>query len=449
MDVIILSTAELGDRSYIVHDGVDAFVVDPQRDISRVLSAAELAGVKIRGVAETHIHNDYVTGGYELAKTLEVPYLVNADDEVNFERVPVSDGFEFAAGSLTITVIATPGHTPTHLSYLATDAEGQSAIFTGGSLLYGSVGRPDLLGPDWTDFLARSQFRSVHKLADTLADAVEVQPTHGFGSFCSSSSGEAGSASTIGSEKKSNFALLLDDEDKFKEVLLGGLDAYPAYYAFMGPANLAGPKAYFDATPPRLSLDELLNHIEKGSFVADTRSAEDYAAAHFALTHAIPLGSSFSTYLGWILPWNNDVVLVTASEQDAREATRQLARIGVESVVGYYPAAAGAADIADPQSMRVKNFAALEKVLNDPGVTVLDVRRNDERRVSRIEGSVHIPIHELPKRLSELEPYRGQELWVHCAGGYRATLASSILANANYNVVCVNDNYAEYVAAHA
>ena len=449
MEVVILSTAELGDRSYLIHDGADAFVVDPQRDISRVLGAAERAGVTIRGVAETHIHNDYVTGGYDLARSLAVPYLVNADDAVTFERTPVSDGFQLTVGTLTITVIATPGHTPTHLSYLATDANGESAIFTGGSLLYGSVGRPDLLGPDWVDFLARSQFRSVHKLADTLADAVEVQPTHGFGSFCSSSSCEAGSTSTIGDEKKSNFALILDDEDEFKKVLLGGLDAWPSYYAYMGPANLSGPKAYHDAAPALLSLDELTSHIDKGSFVADTRSAEAYAAKHFAGTYAIPLGSSFSTYLGWISPWNSDVVLVTSSEEDALEATRQLARIGIETVVGYYLVPEGDNIASNPREMRVEKFADLEQVRHSPGVKVLDVRRNDERRASHIAPSLHIPIHELPQRLTELEAYRGKEIWIHCAGGYRAALATSILANAGHHVVCVNDNYAEYFAAHA
>ena len=446
MDVIILNTAELGDRSYIVHDGSNALVIDPQRDISRVLGAVKAANLTIKAVAETHIHNDYVTGGYELSKTLGVPYLVNAGDEVAFERTSVSDGYQLEVGELTITVIATPGHTPTHVSYLAVDKTGKGAIFSGGSLLYGSVGRPDLLGPDWVDFLARSQFQSVHKLANTLPDNYDVQPTHGFGSFCSSSSGEAGSASTIGNEKKTNFALLLTDEDEFKAVLLGGLDAWPAYYQFMGAANLSGPSAYFDKVPTQLSEGELLSHLEKGSFVADIRTAEQYVAGSIPGTYAIPLGSSFSTYLGWIYPWNTDIVLVAASQDDAAEAQKLLARIGIDSVVGYYLIEDSTNQELASRSLRVAKFTDLQDAMSLGDVAVLDVRRNDEHRGSHIAGSRHIPIHELPTRLNELDDLRNDEVWVHCAGGYRATLASSILANAGFRVVAINDNYSESFA---
>ncbi|MDA8210167.1 MAG: MBL fold metallo-hydrolase [Actinomycetota bacterium] len=448
MDVIILNTPELGDRSYIVHDGTDAVVIDPQRDIARVLDAARDNGLTIRAVGETHIHNDYVTGGLELATRLGVPYFVNEADEVSYERTPVSDGYTFRAGTFTVTVVSTPGHTPTHVSYLAVSDDGKAAVFTGGSLLYGSVGRPDLLGPEMTDFLARSQFRSVHRLADTLADEVEVQPTHGFGSFCSSSSCEAGSTSTIGNEKRSNFALLLDDEDEFKKVLLAGLDAWPAYYRYMGPANLAGPSAYFDEVPAELELAEVEAHLAKGSFVVDTRSAEEYAAGHIPGSHAIPLGNSFSTYLGWIVDRDRDVVLLTRNGEEALEASRQLARISYDSVVGFHRMPDGAA-VEEPRTLSVAKFADLDQVRHKDSVAILDVRRNDERRNSFIQGSTHIPIHELPERLGELDGLRDKEVWVHCAGGYRATLASSILANAGHAVVCVNDDYAAYFSTHA
>ena len=448
MDVIILNTPELGDRSYIVHDGSDAVVIDPQRDIARVLDAVRDHGLTVRAVGETHIHNDYVTGGLELSKRLGVPYFVNEADQVTYERTPVRDGYTFRAGTFAVTVVETPGHTPTHVSYLAVSDDGKAAVFTGGSLLYGSVGRPDLLGPEMTDFLARSQFRSVHKLANNLDDEVEVQPTHGFGSFCSSSSCEAGSTSTIGNEKRSNFALLLDDEDEFKKVLLAGLDAWPAYYRYMGPANLAGPSAYFDTVPAELGLEDVEARLAKGAFVVDTRSAEEYAAGHIAGSHAIPLGNSFSTYLGWIVDRDREVVLLTRNEEEALEASRQLARISYDSVVGFH-LMPNAAAVEVPRTLSVAKFADLDQVRHKDSVAILDVRRNDERRNSFIQGSVHIPIHELPDRLGELDGLRDKEIWVHCAGGYRATLASSILANAGHAVVCVNDDYAAYFSTHA
>ncbi len=443
MDVIILSTTELGDRSYLIHDGSVAFVVDPQRDISRVLDAASKADVKIGAVAETHIHNDYVTGGYELATLLGVPYLVNEADKVNFERTAVSDGFEMKIGDLNIKVLATPGHTLTHVAYAVVDSTGDGAIFTGGSLLYGSVGRPDLLGPENTDFLARSQHRSARKIAASLPGKYEVQPTHGFGSFCSSSSCQTGTSSTIDNEQKSNFVFLIDDETKFKEALLGGLDVWPAYYSHMGAANSSGPKAFYDTLPRMISKGKLLAHLDKGSFIVDLRPGPQFANGHVPNSFALPIGNSFSTYLGWIYQWNTDIVLLAPSSEDAIEATRQLARIGIDTVVGYYPISESVELDFIPSSFKMTTFAELATKSNDEHVAVLDVRRNDERRASSIANSKHVPIHELIQRLPEMKEFEHREIWVHCAGGYRSTLAASILSNAGYNVVCINDGYNE------
>lgn len=189
MKVEVLSTDKLGDRSYIVHDGQHAVVVDPQRDIDRVEEVLARHGVRASLVVESHMHNDYVTGGYELARQTGARYAVNADDAVSFDRLPVRDGDILEAGTLRVGVVATPGHTFNHLSYTITDTaepEQPPAVFTGGSLLFGSVGRTDLLGDEFTDELTHAQFHSAHRLADALPDEASVYPTHGFGSFCSS-----------------------------------------------------------------------------------------------------------------------------------------------------------------------------------------------------------------------------------------------------------------------
>jgi len=188
MQVEVLSTDELGDRSYVVHDGSVAVVVDPQRDIDRVERYLTAAGVAATLILETHIHNDYVTGGYQLVQRTGARYGVNAADPVAFDRLPLRDGDTLTAGSLRVRVMATPGHTDTHLAYVVTDtsAPGEApAVFTGGSLLYGSVGRTDLVDVARTDELTRAQFRSAHRLADALPDEACIYPTHGFGSFCS------------------------------------------------------------------------------------------------------------------------------------------------------------------------------------------------------------------------------------------------------------------------
>ena len=211
--VIPIDTPGLGDRTYLAHDGKVALVVDPQRDYDRVLDVAREAGVRITHVFETHIHHDYVTGGLALAQEVGAAYHVNADDPVDFERTGVSDGDVLAVGdTMRVRVVHTPGHTHTHLSY-ALEAEGRPvAVFTGGSLLFGSTGRPDLLGPDHTDTLVRAQWHSAHRLAEELPEETEVFPTHGFGSFCSATQSEAVS-STIGQEKTSNPALTQGEQE--------------------------------------------------------------------------------------------------------------------------------------------------------------------------------------------------------------------------------------------
>ena len=211
--VIPIDTPGLGDRTYLAHDGKVALVVDPQRDYDRVLDVAREAGVRITHVFETHIHNDYVTGGLALAQEVGAAYHVNADDPVGFERTGVSDGDVLEVGdTMRVRVVHTPGHTHTHLSY-ALEAEGRPvAVFTGGSLLFGSTGRPDLLGPDHTDTLVRAQWHSAHRLAEELPEETEVFPTHGFGSLCSATQSEAVS-STIGQEGTSNPALTQGEQE--------------------------------------------------------------------------------------------------------------------------------------------------------------------------------------------------------------------------------------------
>jgi glyoxylase-like metal-dependent hydrolase (beta-lactamase superfamily II) len=183
--VVPIETPTLGDRTYVVHDGQTAFVVDPQRDIDRVLAVVDGAGVRLTHVLETHIHNDYLTGGLALTRRTGAAYLVNAEDDVGFERTPIRDQETLEIGRMRVTALATPGHTFTHLSYAVTDADRAFAVFTGGSLLYGVTGRPDLLGDERTDALVRHQHASAHRLAAELPDEAEVYPTHGFGSFCS------------------------------------------------------------------------------------------------------------------------------------------------------------------------------------------------------------------------------------------------------------------------
>lgn len=233
LKIINLDTPTLGDRSYIAHDGKTALVVDPQRDIDRVEEILNAEGLEIGAVVETHMHNDYVSGGLVLARKHSAKYITSANDDVRFDRVAVMDREIVNIGDFAVQALHTPGHTFTHLSYILLTPENDSkAIFTGGSMLHGSTGRPDLLGWDQAATLAGLQHGSAHRIAELLEDKVSVHPTHGFGSFCAATS-TSGDSSTIGDEKKSNPALLLD-KTSFIEQTLAGLDAYPAYYKYMG-----------------------------------------------------------------------------------------------------------------------------------------------------------------------------------------------------------------------
>ncbi|WP_343966221.1 MBL fold metallo-hydrolase, partial [Streptosporangium amethystogenes] len=239
IETVVVETSSLGDRSYLAHDGRVALVVDPQRDIDRILALAGRLGVRVTHVAETHLHNDYVSGGLALARLTGAAYLVAAADEVAFDRVPVSDGDEMALSpSMRLSAVATPGHTFHHLSYVLGGPGGPMGVFTGGSLLFGTTGRTDLLGARHAHALARHQHASVRRLADLLPDGTQVWPTHGFGSFCSATQTDAAS-STMGHERGANPALRLEADD-FVTQTLAGLDAYPAYYAHMGARNTAG-----------------------------------------------------------------------------------------------------------------------------------------------------------------------------------------------------------------
>ncbi|MGN6607372.1 MAG: MBL fold metallo-hydrolase [Jatrophihabitans sp.] len=436
--IVPIETPTLGDRTYVVHDGTQAFVVDPQRDIDRVLAVLDDAGVQLTHVFETHIHNDYVTGGLALSRRTGAAYLVNAEDPVEFDRTTIRDGQTVPVGRMRVTAVSTPGHTFTHLSYtLAAETGEHIGVFSGGSLLFGSTGRPDLLGTEHTDTLARLQHASAHTLAGMLPDTAGVFPTHGFGSFCSSTQSNA-TESTIGQEKESNPVLTQDEED-YVRGLVDELSAYPAYYAHMSPRNAAGPSAPDLSPPAKADASELRRRIEAGEWVVDLRNRTAFAAGHAPGSLNFGLDGAFATYLGWLITWGTPVTLLGDTAADVAQAQRELVRIGIDR-----PAAHATGDPhtwTDEQlaSFPTGTFADLDQVRRHRPVVVLDVRREDEFRSARIAGAVNIPIHELPRRVDEVPE---GELWVHCASGYRASIAASILNAAGRTLVAIDDSFA-------
>lgn len=440
--IITIETPSLGDRSYLAHDGEVAFVVDPQRDIDRVLAVADEAGVRITDVFETHLHNDYVTGGLALARRLGARYHVNGADEVSFDRESIRDGDVVdVSPTMRVRAIATPGHTFTHLSYAVetvTDSGATaSAVFTGGSLLFGATGRPDLLGEEHTSALVRHQFASIHRLADELPEQAEVLPTHGFGSFCSAGSTGGSTESTIGEEKRINPALT-QEEAQWVADTLAGLDAYPAYYVHMTPANAEGPSEADLSDPELADKDTLAERIDAGEWVVDLRTRTAFAAGHATGTLNFGLDGQFSTYLGWLIPWDAQVTLLGESSEQVADAQREMVRIGLDRIAGA--ATGGPEDWTDRPlgALETAVFADLSQVRHHRPVRVLDVRLAGEYEDSHIEGAQNVPIGELLERIDTI-PQR--ELWIHCGSGYRASIAASVLAARDHQVVLIDDAF--------
>jgi hydroxyacylglutathione hydrolase len=439
MDYELFVTPGLGDNSYLLVSGGEAVVVDPQRDAWRFLAAADDRKLRIRHVLETHVHNDYISGALEIRAAMGADVAAPARGKYEFPHRAVAEGEEVRIGALRLVVWETPGHTPEHISWLVYE-DGRPdpvAVFGGGSLIVGSAGRTDLLGPDMTDGLTRAQFRSLRRLA-ALPPAVQLLPTHGAGSFCTASVASPDRTSSIGAELRSNPALAAGDEESFIRQQLLGLRAYPAYYAHMGRINRAGP-AILGRLPtvPALMPEEVAGRVEAGAWVIDARDRRAFAEAHVPGSLNIELDSTFGTYVGWVTPFNAPLVLLLPEPVPPalEEAVTQLIRIGYERVLGY---ARGGLDAwrAGGRPFRSYPTASVDELchayLGDRPVQVLDVRQPVEWDTGYVPGSLRIHLGDLSARLGEVP--RDTEVWTACASGHRASIAASLLDRAGVAV---------------
>lgn len=438
VEVDIIETSSLGDRSYVVTGGGAAVVVDPQRDIDRVLDVVAAKGATISHVVETHVHNDYVSGGLALSRATGAQYVVPAGDDLSYAATRVTDGDVLDAGAFTLRAVHTPGHTEHHTSYVVADADGMAVgVFSGGSMLFDATGRTDLLGSELTRSLTVAQYRSVRRLADEVPGDTPLFPTHGFGSFCAASS-VGRDASTVGEQRDANPALT-QDEQEFVETLLANLSDYPAYYAHMGVINQQGAAAPELAVPEALDAAELRRRISAGEWVVDLRHRTAFAAGHLHGSLGFELSDSFVTYLGWLYRWGTPITLIGDHRDQIADARRELVRIGIDDVTGSATADveqwSGSGSVS---SYRVADFAALAGLENRGAVRVLDVRREDEYSSAHVVDAVNIPVHELLTRAAEIGD---ADIWVHCASGYRASVAASLLDTVGKSVVLVDDEF--------
>ena len=453
MELDVLVTPGLGDNTYLVASGADAAVVDPQRDIGRFLSLAESRGLKVRHVLETHVHNDYVSGAVEIHEATGAEIAAPAGGGYRFDHRAMSEGDEILLGDLVLVAMETPGHTPEHLSYLLSDAAtGRPiAVFTGGSMMVGGAGRTDLLSPELTDDLTRAQYRSLHRLA-SLPDEVEVLPTHGAGSFCGVGPAPKERTSTMAEERRRNSALAAPNEEAFVRQQLSGLLAYPTYYASMAEINRSGPRLLAAGPRPQpLSAQEVAVRMESGAWVVDARWRVQFARGHIPGSVNVELDDTFASYLGWVVPFGDQLVLVLPdpAAESLEESMTQLIRIGYEGIAGYLEGGIAAWRKAG-RAVASYGVAGLEELCRSyrtGGVDrLLDVRQQAEWDKGHIPGSEHVFVGDLADRIGEV-PREG-EVWAICSTGHRASLAASLLDRAGRSTRLVDGTGVSDFLAH-
>lgn len=439
MDFEVFATPGLGDNSYLLRSGDEAMVVDPQRDAWRFLAAADRLGVRIRAVLETHVHNDYVSGAHEIRAATGAELVLPARGGYEFDHRPADEGDELSVGDVRVRALATPGHTPEHLAWLAIDpgTSRPRALFSGGSLLVGSAGRTDLLGAAFTDALTSDQFRTFTRLA-ALPDDVRVLPTHGAGSFCVAAMPTTRQTTSIGDERRRNPLLAATDLTSFTAELTGELMAYPSYYAQMAPINRAGAAVLGSLpTPPEVSPAVVAGATGSGVWVVDARDREEFAAAHVPGSINIELNSAFASYVGWMLPFDAPILLILPEPagESLVDAMTQLIRIGWTRVVGHLPGGiarwrAHGGEVATYDVVGAEDLCDAQTRGEHPAV--LDVRQELEWAWGTIPGSHTVFVPDLPRHLDRLP--RADPVWVICSNGHRAAIAASLLDRAGVPV---------------
>ncbi|MGH3201969.1 MAG: MBL fold metallo-hydrolase [Streptosporangiaceae bacterium] len=419
----------LGNSAYLAGlGGGRALAVDASRDLRALRQAAARRGLAVAFAADTHLHADFLSGAVQLAADEGATVLAAVSGRRAFPHTGLGDGDEIDLGGLRLRVLATPGHTDEHLSYLLLDGDRELGVFTGGSLIVGSAARTDLLGAGRAEELARAQYRSLRRLA-ALPDATAVWPTHGAGSFCSAPPGTA-RVTTIGAEKAANALLAAPDEDAFTRQLLGSLGSYPAYFDRLAEGNRRGP-ALVTGVPglAPLTAADLRRLLGQGGVLVDVRPVADFAAGHIPGAVSIALREQFATWLGWLVPDGVPVGFVLGDGQDPAEVGWQVLKVGYENLAGLLAGGMAAWREAGGPVRRTE-LASAARVA---GRAVLDVRQAAEYAAGHVPGAVHIELGGLPARAAGVPA----GAVVMCGHGERAMTAASVLQRAGHRGLAV------------
>lgn len=427
----------LAHASYMIASEGVAAVIDPQRDVDLYLEAAAGKGWKIDYIIETHLHADFVSGHRELAERTGARIYLGVGSGAEFPHTGVKDGDEIQFGQCSLRFLHTPGHTLESICILMKDRgapDRPAAVFTGDALFIGDVGRPDLSPAHTPQQLAAMLYRSIHEKLLTLPDDTEIFPAHGAGSLCGRQMSSE-SSSTIGKQRQSNYALLARTSDEFVHLLTDNLPARPDYSARDADLNRRGAAPLSNlASLPALTAPEVLGLQKAGAIVVDTRPAMQFAVAHVPGSLHIALTGQFASWAARILGLDSMLIITGEDPEHVRESQMRLARVGIENLAGYVAEGVagwiqGGFELDYIPQITVQDFVDLRN--QEPNrIAVLDVREPGEVADGVIEDAVCIPLGKLESRLAELD--RDKLLVVHCKGGYRSSIATSILRRVGF-----------------
>ncbi len=414
----------LAHASYLLGDGGEAAVVDPQRDVEQYLEDARAAGLEIKHVIETHLHADFVSGHVELAHRAGARVYIGRRAGAEFDHVPVDDGLELRLGALTLRFLETPGHTPESLCILVLEDGRPRRLLTGDTLFIGDVGRPDLAGSrgHTPASMAAMLHRSLHEKILTLPDDVELYPAHGAGSSCGRFISSARS-STIGEQRRTNYALQAASEADFVKLVTAGLPPAPAYFSMDAELNRRGAAPLSELPPPKaLTPAEV---AASGATVLDVRDVAAYGAGHVPGSIHIGLGGSFASWAGSLLPLRGPLVLVADDDTAVAEAAIRLARVGLENLAGHL-AGGMLAWARAGRPVEVLAQITVDELHRRLGagepLRILDVRKPAEHTAGHVPGARNVPV----ENVASLPPADGR-LYVICGSGYRSSIAASLL----------------------
>ncbi|PYS56160.1 MAG: MBL fold metallo-hydrolase [Acidobacteria bacterium] len=435
----------LAHASYLIGSGTEAAVVDPQRDADIYIAEARAHGLTIKHVIETHCHADFVSGHHELAARTGAKIYFGARAAAKFDFVPVEDGDEIVMGDVTLRFLDTPGHTPESISVLVFDCSKSSAVpetvLTGDTMFIGDAGRPDLLGSRLpASELAGMLYDSLHFKLLTLPDSVKVFPAHGAGSMCGRNISSE-TSSTIGNQRRFNYALQPMPREDFIKLMTTDLPEAPSYFSRDAQINLEGP-VLLDALPELFAFPpEAVQKLQRGGhLVLDTRPSSQYATGHIPGSLHISLSGQFASWAGSLIHPDVPLVIVAEELDRVRDARTRLARVGLEKVSGYLDSGVLAWYQAGLPLARTEQISVEElrdRISENSVETVLDVRRPPEWNGGHIAQAVHMPLSHLLQAAPALD--RDARTAVICAGGFRSSIAASVLEQMGfrnvYNVV--------------